>query len=80
MYVYSKKINFFSISFFSDTDKFSTKEQGNCLRFFALQATSADTMRKVLDNLPDKFENLINNVKKSKAIPEGEKKELRKRI
>lgn len=75
-----KSLTSFYLPFILDSDKFSTKEQGNCLRFFALQATSADTMRKVLDNLPDTFKNLIDNVKESKDIPEGEKKELRKRI
>lgn len=43
------------VVFLSDSGKYTTNKQGNCLRLFSLQAVSADAMRKVFDN-PDDFE------------------------
>lgn len=52
-----------------DSGKFSTSDQGNCLRLFALQSVSADAMRKVFKNESD-FEEKLQKVLKSKKIKE----------
>lgn len=56
---------FFSFPFLG-SGKFSTSNQGNSLRLFALQAVSADAMRKVFKNESDfkeKKEKLQNDFK-----------------
>lgn len=47
---------------FLDSGKYTTNKQGNCLRLFALQAVSADAMRKVFDN-PNDFEDKKTRLK-----------------
>lgn len=66
----NKKSNKISV-YVDDSGKFSN--QGNCLRFFALQAVSADAMKKVCNSKFDKFEEiikkLIDDCKLNKRIP-----------
>lgn len=45
--------------FFSDSGKFATEREGNCLRFFALQAISRDAMEKALDSMPGTFQSKL---------------------
>lgn len=61
------------LHFLSDSGNFSTKKQGNCLRFFALQTASAGALRTVFDNIADTFEN-----KKTKFVKHCESENMRK--
>lgn len=47
-----------------DSGEFSTSGQKNVNRLFAIQAVSAKVMRKVINNLPNTFEENMNEVKK----------------
>lgn len=64
---------------FTDTGKFSTSQQGNCLRLFELQTVSADALRilfnKVDGTLKDKIERYCRSSPRSSW-----KKELLSRI
>lgn len=40
---------------FVDSQNFPTENEGNCLRFLALQAESKAAMRKLLDSMPHDF-------------------------
>lgn len=44
---------------------FCTETQGNFFRCFALQRVCLDAVRNVFDNLPDAFDDKIENFKKT---------------
>lgn len=47
---------FHNLDYFVDSGKYVTENEGNCLRFFALQAVGKVATRKILDSMPDTFE------------------------
>lgn len=51
---------------FLDCGKYSTEQEGNCLRFFALQTVSANAMRIAFDNMqPIQFEDKMKDFKQN---------------
>lgn len=56
---------FYLSPFISDCGEYSTEQEGNCLRFFALQTVSTNAMRIAFDKMmPAKFEDKIKEFKR----------------
>lgn len=56
-------VNIFHV-YFVDSGKYITESEGNCFRFFALQAVGKDAMRRTLDSMPENFEQIWDRFEK----------------
>ena len=50
-------------NFFSDPEKYSTENEQNCLRFFALQGVSREAMKMTIDTLFQNFNTMWTSFK-----------------